>query len=79
MDTYLHAHHEQYHAHDTEETANIINLTKNLTPGEALRVDAWGREVEEESKEESDGGPYTTDEPDVSPTRVIRNKLPPEH
>ena len=57
--TPLHAHHEQDHTSNRQETADVVDLRENLSAAHTHAVDAGRRVVEHEGQDETDESPET--------------------
>lgn len=77
--TPLHAHHEEEHAGDGKEAAEVVNLSENLLAAQALAVGSRGRVVEHGRHDKTDESPEAAPEADVAPCGVRGDELRPEH
>lgn len=66
----LHSHHEEKHAGNGKETAEVVDLGDNLLAALALAIGSGRWMVEDSCHYETDEGPDTAETANPSPTRV---------
>ena len=75
----LHAGHEQNHASNAQDAADIVDLSKNLLSTHANAVDSRWREVKDGGHDQTDQVPDTAQQTNPAPRAVVCNKLAPEN
>ena len=58
----LHAHHEEQHSGDAEESSNIVNLSEDVAARQAFGVHTWGWMVEDGREYKANKSPQCTKE-----------------